>query len=110
MIGGGQLRRVVVLQEPVKTRGATGEQVVSYQDVCRRFGQVSVKPVGESEIAGLRVQSRAMYEVRIRYDLSLAGLSADWRLVIQGNVLHIKVVENVGLQNRVFKITAEQSD
>lgn len=78
----GDLRDRVTWSPPVRTKGATGQAVVTFPE---SFGPYAAKVVPVTQAAGEREQHRQQtpgrrYEITLR-SRTVKGLAADWRAV-----------------------------
>lgn len=88
----GDLRDRVAWYAPVRTRGDTGQAVVTFPEAC---GPYAAKVLPVTQAAGEREQHRQQtpgrrYEITLR-SRTVPGLAADWRAVWANRSLTLEV-------------------
>ena len=107
----GQLKYSATLQEPIKTRGANGEVLTSWQTVAKRRCALRALRGSERQQAGNFVAAIQNWLVRFRYDEAVSGAMPEWRIVVEGRTLRIRSVENkddLGRLERELHLYCEQ--
>lgn len=104
----GRLRFTCTVQEPAKTRGANGEELISWTTVVIRPCSLKTGKGAERPVAGIEVEAVAPWVVGLRYENALADMSAEWQLEIDGETYLITAVENVGGMNKELRVYCTQ--
>ena len=86
----GKYNRRVVIQRPETTRGANGEELISWVSVCARWCAIKPKAAAEALQSNVQVQGTQQYEVRMRRDNLYSDITPKWRLLAtDGSALEI---------------------
>lgn len=105
----GNLRHRVTVQRPADTRGATGEAVQGFADVVTRWADVRPARGVEALAAGIERVARNTYDVRLRYESALSGITAKWRIVTnEGRVLQIVSVPPRAANTRELVLVCDE--
>ncbi len=99
----GRLRFTATVQSPEKTRGANGEELISWTDVAVRPCGLEPAKGAERPVAGIEVEAVVPWVVRLRYENAVAGISPEWQLIINATTFRVTAVENVHNLNRELK-------
>lgn len=106
----GILRRTAVIQQPVKSRGTLGEQLVTWQDVATRRCALRALRGAEKQTSGDHVQAIQRWLVIMRYDSGVAVAVPEWRVLVDGLTLRITSIDNrdsLGNLDRELQIYCE---
>jgi head-tail adaptor len=90
----GLLKYHATLQQPVKTRGANGEVLTSWETVAKRRCSLRALRGSERQQSGNFVAAIQNWLVRFRYDEALSVAMPEWRIVVEGRTLRVRSVEN----------------
>lgn len=92
MILSGKLDQRITLQSKSTTRGANGEEIISWVDIATIWAQVQ-QLRGKEFFAGAQMQDEVDVRVRLRYR---TGVTRDQRLQWNGAPLDIVSVITIG--------------
>ena len=91
----GEIRHRITLQQPVETRSAFGEVVISYSDVATVWAAIDWRS-GRRYEAAAQLNSEIEGVVRIRY---YSGVKPYWRISFDDRTFIILSITNTKEQN-----------
>lgn len=106
MIRAGQLRHRAVVQEPVRTENATGEEVVTYQDCFEAFAEIK-------GIRGVMVENakqvapESTHKIMMRYGPNNL-VNESHRILICSREYDVLFVDDIKLKGRWLEIHVKQ--
>lgn len=102
----GALRTRVSIQRPTTTADAVGQRVASWETIARRSGALIMR--AGKEVEGSAIQSVTRWELRLRWETLLSGMTPEWRIVTDTQTFDIDSVVNQNNRNReLFLILIE---
>lgn len=101
----GKLRHRIVLDQPINTQIASGEEIVTWQV----YGVVwaMVEPLrGREQFQANQVLAEMDTRITIRWSPNVDAIRATWRARFQGLIYDFKSITHVNLAHREIEIMA----
>lgn len=99
----GSMRTRVNVQRPATAADAVGQRLPTWETVVARWGRLIHRQGREQE--GSAMLSVATWELTIRYESALSGITPKWRITTPTQTFDVDAVNNVENKNRELRLT-----
>lgn len=107
MVRAGTLDQRFTFQRAVETQDDAGEPDPAWNTLATRFGDL--QPLfGQERFQGMQTDVEVDHRLRVRYDVTLAGLTPKDRVVKGPRTFDIQAVINVGEDRRELEVLLKE--
>lgn len=101
----GVLRHRILVESPIRSQNATGEEVIVWQVAGKVWG--SIEPMsGRERVTASQTLTPFDTRIVIRWSPWMAAMDRTWRLTHQGIVYNIYNIDEVNMARREIDIDA----
>lgn len=101
----GVLRHRILVEQPIRSQNATGEEEILWSVVGKVWG--AVEPMsGREQLAANQIEATANTRIIMRWSDVMNGMDATWRLSHQGTVYNIFSITQVNMRRQEIEIMA----